>query len=49
MVSDGERTGEDGGGFTVHTLAVREEERFACGIMFVEDTALSYKTLVHDG
>ena len=49
MVCHGVRACEDRASLTVHALAVGEEQRFAGRIVFVEDTALSYETLVHEG
>ena len=40
-------TSEDSACLAVHTLAVAKEERLACGIVFVEDTALPHKALIH--
>ena len=47
MMGDGIRSGKDGACLSVHSLAIGEEERLTRRIVFVEDTALPYDTLVH--
>ena len=47
MVRHGIWSGEDSTCLAVHALAVTEEQALTCRIVFVEDTTLTDKTLVH--
>ena len=49
MVGHGVRSCEDRASLSVHTLAVREEKALARRVVFVENRALTYEALVHEG